>query len=119
MVVTSAPTSTTNITGFLSWTRGSSFANDSRMAPPRIFGSTNDIAFAGAFSVIGASKNLPAEHHEMLENWTQAERREERQCTDDHDGGNQKCREHGPSHRECSDGFSRYFFLGQIAGNRQ
>src|SRR5713101_1569209 len=44
MVVTTLPISTTNITGFLTCTRGSSFLNDSGMAARMILGSQIEIA---------------------------------------------------------------------------
>jgi hypothetical protein len=45
-VVSTLPTSTTNITGFRTWWRGSSFRNDATMAPRTISGSKRGRAFA-------------------------------------------------------------------------
>ena len=44
MVVITLPTSTTNITGFLTCTRGSSFLNDAGIAARMIFGSKMEMS---------------------------------------------------------------------------
>src|ERR1700733_8759247 len=102
MVVSKAPTSTTNITGFFSCTRGSSFLNESTMARFRIFGSARDKAFACACSAmkVKSLENLPGQHQQVLENRPQAERREKRERAHNQDRGIEQCDEEPASHRE-------------------
>ena len=53
--VTTVPTSTTNITGFLTCTRGSSFLNESKNAWPRISRSKRLLAWATPWALTGAA----------------------------------------------------------------
>src|SRR5215831_15296148 len=98
-VVKAAPTSTTNITGFFATARGFSLTNDSFVARRRISGSNSgrartplemSCAVSGLLSVLAGlccrggtvavdmSKHLSVEHLEVLNNWSQRERREVR-----------------------------------------
>src|SRR5690349_2663077 len=106
-VVNAAPTSTTNITGFLATNRGLSFTNDSRIARLIISGSkrgraripldrscvpsclTSGLCSRGAVRV-GILKHLSVQHLKMLNNRTQRKRREIRECADDDDGPDQQ-----------------------------
>src|SRR4249919_3186369 len=54
--VMTAPTSTTNITGFFAMRRGSSFQNESTMALRKILRSPKEVAFAGVLRVMDSSK---------------------------------------------------------------
>src|SRR5208283_3913538 len=80
--VITAPTSTTNITGFLTSSRGSSFQNESTMAVRNIFRSVIEALFACAV-VILSSKRLSRIHEQVFQNWPQAQRREESQRSHD------------------------------------
>src|SRR5215510_3755801 len=107
-VVKAAPTSTTNMTGFLATILGFSLTKDSFVARARISGSNRGRArtplemraapsvlisglcsFGGATSV-AISKHLPVQHLEMFDDWSQRERGEVCQCTDDHNGSDEK-----------------------------
>src|SRR5215470_12331968 len=107
-VVSAAPTSTTNMTGFFARTRGFSFTNDCLIARFRISGSNKgrvrtpfEMSWAllsvfgvGALGCVGAvtvaiSKHLSIQHLEMLDDGPQRKSREICQCTNDHDGPNQ------------------------------
>ncbi len=81
-VVRSDTTSTTNITGFLARTRGSSFWKEAPMAGIRIFGSAMVdleifLAVAGASMGASNSEGLTGVHREMLDDGAERERREE------------------------------------------
>src|ERR1700689_3363267 len=127
-LVTTDPTSTTNITGFFISVRGFSFTNESFTAPPAIpqfhrdfflfFAERPGIGGSGIV-VIGiltlscsvdrvvmmASKNLSGMHQQVLEDRAQAERREKCKCADDQDHGNQQKTEKRSCHWKRSRGY--------------
>src|SRR5215475_5709716 len=102
-VVSAAPTSTTNMTGFLATIRGLSLTKDSFVALRRISGSKSGRArtpfemscvpslllsglrCCGGAVRVDISKHLPAEHLEMLNYGAQRKRGEIRQRANDHD----------------------------------
>src|SRR6516162_5625403 len=110
IVVSAAPTSTTNMTGFFARTRGFSFTNDCLIARFRISGSNRgrvrtpfemSWALLSAFGVgvldccggavtVAISKHLSIQHLEMLDDRPQRKSREVSECTNYHDGSNQQ-----------------------------
>src|SRR5260221_11445131 len=117
--VMTAPASTTNMTGFLTIKRGSSFQNESTMALRRILRSPNEVPFAWGFSVMVSSKCLSGVHQQVLENWPEAERREKRKRSDDDDHGNKKNSEERPGNREGAQRFRNLLFRGRISRDGQ
>src|SRR6266436_3847624 len=103
--VMTAPTSTTNMTGFFTIKRGSSFQKESRMALRRILRSTKEVPFAWGFEVMGFSKRLSRVHHQMLENRPEAEGREKGQRADDENYGNKENSEEQPGDRKGAQRF--------------
>src|SRR6267378_3587001 len=81
--------------------RGSNLRNESSRALRRIFESARDIALCCACSGIVASENLSRMHQQVLENWTQAERREKCERAYDQNCGNEQSREERPGRGEC------------------
>ena len=82
MVVTTAPTSTTNMTGFFAIVRGVSLRKESTMARERIALSANDflrICVISEMGSIAASENLPRMHQQMFQNRPEAQGRKESQ----------------------------------------
>src|SRR5277367_4745347 len=75
--VMTAPTSTTNITGFLIIMRGFSFQKESTIALRSILPSANELLFAWGAGVIGPSKTLSGVHQQVFQNWAEAQGREE------------------------------------------
>src|SRR5215475_3238404 len=112
-----APTSTTNITGFLIITRGSSFQKESRMAFRRILRSPSEVPCA--FEVMNSSKRLSRVHQQMLENRPQAQGREERQRADDQNYRNQQHSEQRTGDGESAQRFWYMFFRSQVSGDGQ
>src|SRR5580704_10332253 len=115
--VMTAPTSTTNITGFLTIKRGSSFQKESIMALRRILRSPKEVPFACGFGVMGSSKCLSRIHQQVLQNRPEAEGGEKSQCADDDDHGNKKNGEERPGNREGAERFRDVLFCGEIAGD--
>src|SRR5437660_3971313 len=113
MVVTSAPTSTTNITGFLTIVRGFNFRNESRMAVRRIFPSPRDIALCCACSGMAASENLSSKHHQVLKNRAKTERRKKCKRAHNQNRGNEQRAEQRACYGKRSDGLRGDFFLRQ------
>src|SRR5262245_11403163 len=119
-VVSAAPTSTTNITGFLATTLGLSLTKDSFVARRRISGSKSGRArtplemscvpsalisglrFCGGAVRVDILKHLPAEHVEMLNYGSERECREIRQCANDHDCSDEQNHEQGAMRRESA-----------------
>src|ERR1700738_3812067 len=102
MVVSSAPTSTTNMTGFLIMVRGFNLRKESRNALRRIFESASDIDACCVCSVIKSSKNLSGKHLQVFENRSEAERREKCERTHNQDGRDQQSGEEGAGHGKCT-----------------
>ena len=71
VVVRTAPTIVTNITGFLIISRGSSFLKASTIAGPTMFQSKRD----GDFCVIDALEQFSLRRQEVLHDWPERERR--------------------------------------------
>src|SRR3989440_3114633 len=114
MVVTTLPISTTNITGFLTCTRGSSFLNDSGIAARMILGSQIETAplrrvfhcltsnVSGCVLVlVFILEGPPCLHEQLLDNWSQRVRREVSERADDQDHANQERHEERP---RCGEG---------------
>src|SRR5262245_52972410 len=72
-VVRTAPTMVTNITGFFTINRGSSFLNAFPIAGPTMFQSSDEGALCVTFSVI-QSKQFSLHHQEVLHNRPQRQR---------------------------------------------
>src|SRR5262249_36193811 len=106
-----APTSTTNMTGFLATIRGFSLTNDSFVARRMISGSNKGrdrtpLEMSGVPSVstslmptfgscggrvaVAILKHPPVQHLEMLNNRPQGQGREIRQCAHDNDRSDQQ-----------------------------
>src|SRR5215471_10259463 len=100
MVVRTAPTSTTNITGFLIITRGSSLRNESKMARDTIFVSVSDFLRIWATGSIDTSENLSGVHQQVLQNRPQTKGWKKRECTNNQNGGNEQATEEGAGHRK-------------------
>src|SRR2546426_9457531 len=103
MVVTTLPTSTTNMTGFFTCTRGSSFLNDSGIAARMILGSQIEIApLRRVFHCLTSNVSVcvlvlvfilegpPCLHEQLLDNRSQRVRREVSERADDQDHANQE-----------------------------
>src|SRR5215813_11275904 len=109
IVVSAAPTSTTNMTGFFARTRGFSFTNDCLIARFKISGSNRArvrtpfemswvlsafgvaaLGSCGGAVTVAISKHLSIQHLEMLDDRPQRQSREISQCTNDHDGSDQQ-----------------------------
>src|ERR1700674_5754884 len=119
MVSSAAPTSTTNITGFFMSVRGFSFANESHIARLAISASQIDLLFfICAVMSSTPSKSLARIHQQVLQNRTQAEGGEKRQCADDQNDGDQQAGERR-RHRERSQRLRHVFLFSQAARNRQ
>jgi hypothetical protein len=89
--VITAPTSTTNITGFFISVRGFNFTNESQHARLAISASQIDLLFfvwAVMFSFI--SESLSRIHQQVLQDRAKAERGEKSQRPYDQDHGNQQ-----------------------------
>src|SRR5208282_1678336 len=117
MLVTTAPTSTTNMTGFFTIFRGSSLTNESRTARRRMPGSVSALARECDVLLMKSSENLPRVHQQMLENRSQAQRREKRERAHDQDGGDQQRGEQRPGDPESAQRFRGDLFPGQISRN--
>src|SRR5205807_1262139 len=98
---TTLPTSTTNITGFLSCTRGSSFLKDSGIAARMIFGSKMEMSpLRRVFHCLTSKESVcisvfisegpPRLHQQMFDNWPQRVRWEVGQRSHDHDHADQE-----------------------------
>src|SRR5271157_47290 len=109
--VITAPTSTTNITGFLICSRGFSFQKESTMAVRNIFRSVIEAFFACAV-VIFSSKCLSRIHQQVFQNRPKTQRREERQRPDNQNHRDEKNGEKRASHGEGPKRF-RHMLLGR------
>src|SRR6266850_3195935 len=136
-VVRAAPTSTTNITGFFATIRGFSFTNDSFIARLRISGSNRARArtplemscvLSGLVSILGSCggrvavailKHLSVQHLEVLNDGSERECREIRECTDNNDCSNQQDDEQRAVRRQCTAGDRNQFFRGETSRDGQ
>ena len=94
-VVSTLPTSTTNITGFFAIVRGWSLRSASTIAPRTMPGSQIDLDFAWVDIRIPDLR-----HQQVLDDRTEAEGREKRQRADDDDDADEQRREQRGRHRE-------------------
>src|SRR5580704_4205447 len=117
--VMTAPTSTTNITGFLIIMRGFSFQKESTIALRSILASANELLFAWGAGVIGSSKTLSGIHQQVLQNWAEAERREEGKRAHNKDHADEQHGEQRPSDRKRAERFRDMFLRRQVSRNRQ
>src|ERR1700676_4111181 len=106
-VVSALPTSTTNITGFLATTRGSSLVMESRSARLTIGGSKSGLGFALSAMLPPRARIAPVAlengarlHEEVLDDGAEGERREEGQRADDEDDADEQHDEERCVHRE-------------------
>src|SRR5712692_2656447 len=111
-VVSTAPTSTTNMTGFFTMMRGCSFANESTIARITIFLSASGLALSWAETFIKSSKRLSCDHEQVLENWAQTQSREESQRAHNQNGGDQQGGKESAGNRERPRRFGNCFFSG-------
>src|ERR1700722_18798028 len=102
-VVSTLPTSTTNITGFLTMPRGSSLRTESISAWPRISVFQRDF-FSSMTVHFDYSKceleNLTCLQQQVLQNGAHAQRREECQRAQNQNHADEQNREEGTVHRE-------------------
>src|SRR6266849_2302190 len=118
-VVVAAPTSTTNITGFFISVRGLSFKAESQTARPTIPEVQRDFIASFDLSFMMVSKRLPRVHQQVLQNRTQAERREESQRTYNQNHRTQQHCEQRRRHRERARGRGYELLARQVASNGQ
>src|SRR5215471_4542351 len=97
-----APTRTTNMTGFCAWSRGSSFRKESAIAGRTMAGSSRLRRFTSA-TILLLEERFRF-HQEMLDDRSQREGREERQRADDDDDADQENREERAGHGKRAGG---------------
>src|ERR1035441_4102984 len=127
-VVISAPTSTTNMTGFFIMWRGLSFTSASVMARLTMGGSRSGRERDPFLGMIDATSSdgdtvitgilapkPPLMHQEMFHDRTQRESREKRQCAHDQHYPHQQDDEHGTVGREGTGRDRHQFLLRQAA----
>src|ERR1035438_2589732 len=120
-VVTTLPTSTTNMTGFFIMVRGSSLTSASTSARRMIFAPPRLLLFFSAMSYlrISDSECFPCHHLQVFKHGSQTESREKCQRSDDHNHRHQQKGEQRRGYRERTCRCGHRFLLRQIAGNRQ
>src|SRR5262245_4589880 len=116
-VVSTLPTSTTNMTGFFAIRRGSSFHTLSFAAARRIGPSQAETA--RTFLSPMASVHLSGLRDEVLDDRAQAERREERERADDHDHADEQHREERAVGRQRAQPRRRRLLARQHAGDAE
>src|SRR5271155_2386243 len=119
MLAATAPTSTTNITGFRHIRRGSSFSTESHPARPKRAPSVNEEVRECTVGLMANLEGSPCEHQQMLENRAKTQHRKERQRADDQHSRNQQHAKKRRGHRKCSGGLRHGFLARQISGNCQ
>src|ERR1700730_6446760 len=119
MVVSNAPTSTTNITGFLTMVRGSNLRNESPTARARIFVSVRDCFRTWETVSIEPSERFPCRHQQVFENGPETQGREKGESSDNDDGGDQQAGEESASHWKGADGFRNDSFFCKASGDSQ
>src|SRR6266446_765686 len=117
-LVTTLPTSTTNMTGLPIILRGCSFTSESQIARCTIFMSQIALPFA-IIPQKRPSKSLAGLHQQVLKDRTQAQCREERQRSHNHDHAYQQYTEQRCGHGKRAQRRRNIFFLRQVPGNRQ
>src|SRR5262245_51242687 len=124
IVVSAATTSTTNMTGLLTITRGSSLANAAPTAGHTIFGSNRvgvplrvaEVSMAGSGSI--RREQGAGGHREMLGDGSERERREEREAADDHDHADREPNEQAPGGGERAGRRRHRLLRGKRPGDR-
>src|SRR5260370_30149631 len=119
IVVRTAPTSTTNITGFFTIVRGFSLRNESKMARERMALSASDFFLICATGSIDTSESLACVHQQVFENRPQTQSRKKGESADDQNGRDQQTGEQSTRYRKCSSGFRNDFLFGKTPGNGQ
>src|SRR5579884_746394 len=129
MTVTTVPTSTTNITGFFTCTRGSSFLNDPTTACRRISGSKRLRDWAtprgggreadaeAAVVTVVISEELSVA--ELFDERAEGDGREEGQAADDEDDAHEETDEQRCVGAEGAEPGGHELLLGERAGQRQ
>src|SRR5579871_6647393 len=105
-VVMIAPTSVTNITGFLSMARGCSLRNASPMAGTTIFESNSD----GGLCVMG-SKKFALRRQKMFDDGPESQRRKISERANEQNRADEQDGERDAGNREGADALRRDFFL--------
>src|SRR5271166_3160354 len=120
-VVTTLPTSTTNMTGFFIMVRGSSLTTASTSARRMIFASHKLLLFFSAMSYLegSASEGFACHHQQVFQYGPQTESREECQRSNDHNDRHQQKGKQRRSDRKRPCRSGHRFLLRQVAGNRQ
>src|SRR5260221_9142556 len=120
-VVTTLPTSTTNITGFFIMVRGSSLTTASTSARRMIFASHKLLLFFSAIFCLkrSPSKRFPCRHQQVFKYGSQTKRREKCERAHDHNHRQQQNGKQRRSHRERTGRSGHRFLFRQVAGNRQ
>src|SRR5579864_1598210 len=111
-VVMRLPTSTTNITGFFIIVRGWSLRAASRVATRMISGFHRDFAW-----VATTSKDLAFHHEKVFHNRPQAQRREERERSDDEHDAHEERREERRRHGERPRRRRHAFLHAEVPGD--
>src|ERR1700722_13072219 len=119
-VVSTLPTSTTNITGFLTMPRGSSLRTESISACPRISVFQRDFlsSMISPFQLIQMRyelENLTCLEQQVFQNGTQAKCREEGQRAENQNHADEQNSEEGTVHRESSRRRRNALLRSQIA----
>src|ERR1700751_2071487 len=117
IVVKTAPTSTTNITGFLIIVRGFSLRNESTMARVRMALSASDCFLILATGSMDTSESLSCVHQQMLENRSKTQSRKERESAYDQNGGDEQTGEESACDWKTSGGFRNSFLFSKTSGN--
>src|ERR1700752_5244209 len=117
MVVSTAPTSTTNITGFLTMVRGCNLRNESPTARDMMALSRSDFFRIWATWSIGASEEFSCLHQQVFENWPETQGREKGKSADDQHGGNEQTGEETAGDGESSRGFGNGLLPGEATGD--
>src|SRR5436190_10406145 len=136
-VVSAAPTSTTNITGFFATIRGFSLMNESLVARLRISGSNrgrartplemscapsvlvSTLGSPGGAIAVAMSKHLSVQHLEMFNNRAQRKRREVCEGANNDNGSHEQDDEQRTVGRQSPAGHRNQFFRCETSGNRQ
>src|SRR5258708_6548802 len=120
-VVTTLPTSTTNMTGFFIMVRGSSLTTASTSARRMIFASHKLLLFFSPIFCLkrSASKRFPCRHQQVFKYGSQTKRREKCERAHDHNHRQQQNGKQRRSHRERTCRSGHRLFLRQVASNRE
>src|SRR5580704_3149976 len=119
-VVTTLPTSTTNMTGFFIMVRGSNLTTASTNARRMIFASHKLLLFFSAISCLRRiSESFPRHHQQVFKCGSQAKRGEKCERSDDYDYRDQQQSKQRSGYRERSRRGWHRFLFSQIAPNRQ